>query len=314
MRYLGVSRSTLNRRLKEEVEAGTIRVSGRGPATRYHGFDPLASLRSCFAKPCTERKVACYDPRLLEASPSLSEVVLSRFGSLLEYRLDKRKLGKFLIDFACASSALEGGAYSLLDTQALIEYREKCSAKPLGDAFLVLNHKEAFEYLYDHMELASIYKVHDLLTSDHELLALDDTGHFLKMADRGVVRESSEVDIHFSTYIPPRCLSGGCLKKALEHVLVIASEMENPFQAAFYLLSRIPYLHPFKDGNKRTARVICNVPLIKAGFPPISFVGYPEEDYLVSMLAFYEFGDIRLLEQSFTLAYLKSIARLQPHK
>ena len=70
-----------------------------------------------------------------------------------------QELSKFLIDFSCASSALEGGTYSLLDTQALIEYGEKAADKPLRDAFLVLNHKEAFEYLYDHMELDSIYKV-----------------------------------------------------------------------------------------------------------------------------------------------------------
>ncbi|MCG9060095.1 Fic family protein [Laribacter hongkongensis] len=314
MRHLDMSRATLNRRLKKEVEAGTIRVTGRGPATRYHGSDPLASLRSYFAKPHTERRIARYDPDLLEASPGLSDAALSRFDSLLEYRLDKRELGKFLIDFSCASSSLEGGTYSLLDTQALIEYGEKSFEKPLDDAFLVLNHKEAFEYLYDHMELTAIYKVHDLLTSDHELPELDDTAHFLKMADRGVVRECSEVDIRLSTYIPPCHPDSDYLKKALEHVLATADTIQNPVQAAFYLLSRISYLQPFKDGNKRTSRAICNVPLIKACLPPISFVDFGKKDYLVSMLAFYELGDTRLLEQCFIEAYFKSLARLRPHR
>lgn len=83
-------------------------------------------------------------------TPELSDGTLQKFANLPKYTLDKRALGKFLIDFSCASSALEGGTYSLLDTQALIEYGEKAADKPLQDAFLVLNHKEAFEYLYDH--------------------------------------------------------------------------------------------------------------------------------------------------------------------
>ena len=83
-----------------------------------------------------------------------------------------------------------------------------------------------------------------------------------------------------------------------------------PVQAAFYLLTRIPYLQPFQDGNKRTSRAMCNVPLLQAGLPPISFVDFAKQDYIISMLAFYELGEVRLAERCFVAAYKKSIARL----
>jgi Fic family protein len=83
-----------------------------------------------------------------------------------------------------------------------------------------------------------------------------------------------------------------------------------PVQAAFYLLTRIPYLQPFQDGNKRTSRALCNVPLLQAGLPPISFVDFAKQDYIVSLLAFYELGDVRLAERCFVAAYKKSAARL----
>ncbi len=313
-RHLKLSRTTLNRRLKDELHAGTIVVAGKGPATRYHSADPLFALRAYFAKPHTERKLAPYREEMLGPTPALSTDAEQKFAGLPEYRLDKRALGKFLIDFSCASSALEGGTYSLLDTQALIEYGEKSAGKPLEDAFLVLNHKEAFEYLHDHMELRSIYKVHDLLTNDHDIPALQDTPHFLSKVHRGVVREYSEIDIHLSTYLPSFRPGTGYLKTMLEKILVTAESIANPIQAAFYLLSRIAYLQPFKDGNKRTSRAMCNVPLIKAKLPPISFVDFGKQDYIVSMLAFYELGDIRLLERCFVDSYAKSIARLGPKR
>jgi hypothetical protein len=55
---------------------------------------------------------------------------------------------------------------------------------------------------------------------------------------------------------------------------------------------------------------MCNVPLVRAKLPPLSFVDFRKQDYLMSMLAFYELGDVRLLERCFAEAYAKSVARL----
>ncbi|MEY4591706.1 MAG: hypothetical protein RIR18_601 [Pseudomonadota bacterium] len=309
-RYLNISRTTLNRRLKDALGNGKLVMTGKGPATRYQSTDPLAALRTYFSKPHTERVMAPFREALLAPTPYLSDEALGGFADTPKYTLSKRELGKFLIDFACASSVLEGGTYSLLDTQALIEYGEKSSGKPLEDAFLVLNHKEAFEYLHEHMALGSIYQVHERLTSDHELPELVDSPHFLTKEDRGIPREHSDVDIRFSTYLPPFRPGTGYIGATLEQVLATAATISNPIQAAFYLLTRIAYLQPFKDGNKRTSRAMCNVPLIKANLPPISFVDFGKQDYIVSMLAFYELGDTRLAERCFIEAYGKSIARL----
>lgn len=55
---------------------------------------------------------------------------------------------------------------------------------------------------------------------------------------------------------------------------------------------------------------MCNVPLIRANRPPLSFVDFGRQDYIVSLLAFYEQGDTKLAEQCFVAAYGKSIAPL----
>lgn len=306
---LKIGRSTLNRRLREAVSCGDLIAVGNGSARRYCPGDALAAIKAYMNRPYTERSIATYQESLLLPTPALSDVAMAELGTLPAYAMTKRELSKFLIDFACASSVLEGGTYSLLDTQALIDYGEKSAGKPLADAFLVLNHKEAFEYLYDHLDLQSICKVQDLLTSDHDLAELKDTPHFLPAEQRGKVREYGEVDIRLSTYLPPYRPGSAYLQEMLDRVLKTAQSLP-PVQAAFYLLTRIPYLQPFQDGNKRTSRALCNVPLLQAGLPPISFVDFAKQDYIVSLLAFYELGDVRLAERCFVAAYKKSAARL----
>lgn len=310
----GISRTTLNRRLKQAVAQGDLVILGKGPATRYVSADPLAALRLYFEKPHTERVVAPYREELLETEPGLAVDTADQLSALPGSALDKRTLSLFLIDFSCASSILEGGTYSLLDTQALIEYGEKASDKPLEDAFLVLNHKKAFELLYENQRLDIIYQVHELLTDDHDISELANSPHFLEKPFRGVPREYTDCNIALSAYLPPFRPGTGYIGNMLERVLEHAGAIKNPIQAAFYLLTRLPYLQPFQDGNKRTSRVVCNVPLLQAGLPPISFVDFGKQDYIVSLLAFYELGDVRLAERCFIEAYCKSAQRLGLNK
>lgn len=46
-------------------------------------------------------------------------------------------------------------------------------------------------------------------------------------------------------------------------VLDKAREIEDPFEQAFFAMAHVPYLQPFTDVNKRTARLGANIPLIK---------------------------------------------------
>jgi len=310
-RDLGYTRSTLSRHLKPYLELNTIVKIGNGPSTKYRSKDRHIAIKSYFNKPHTERKLAPYDEKLLSSTPGLSKKILSQFDHMPKYSLDKREMTKFLIDFSCASSILEGGTYSLLDTQALIDYGEKSIDKPTEDAILVLNHKQAFEFLYNNMSYDSVYKVHDLLTNDHQLEELKNSRYFLTQEYRGKVRKHNDIDIALSSYLPPFRPGTDYLQEMLEHIFHIAQSIESPVQASFYLLTRIAYLQPFQDGNKRTSRAMCNIPLINANLPPISFVDFAKKEYIISMLAFYELGDISLAESCFIEAYKKSIKRLK---
>lgn len=301
------SRPTLNRRLKEAIDNKLITWKGEGAARIYFDADRLRAIRQYFDTQLEDRPFARYREELLEYTPALTDHALKPDAG---FKIEKQDLVRFLVDFACASSVLEGGTYSLLDTQALIEYGEKAEGKPLSDAFLVLNHKNAFEYLYDNLALDSILEVHKRLTDDHDLPELKSSPHFLPADQQGIPREYAEVRINTTTYSPPFRPGTGYVRKMLERVLETSSSIADPIESAFYLFTRIPYLQPFADGNKRTSRAMCNVPLIKAGLPPVSFMDFSKRDYIVSMLSFYELGDTRFPAHTFATAYRKSCQRL----
>lgn len=305
---MSLSRPTINRRLKEALAAKLIIPSGQGAARIYFNADPLRPIRQYFDTPLADRPFAKYREELLDYHPSLGSFDLKPSGKMS--KIDKRDLVQFLVDFACASSLLEGGTYSLLDTQALIEYGEKAEGKPLPDAFLVLNHKNAFEYLYDHLSLDSIFEVHKRLTDDHGLPELQSSPHFLHKEQLGNVREYEEVRINTTTYSPPFRPGTGYIGKMLKQILETSTSISDPIESAFYLFTRLPYLQPFADGNKRTSRAMCNVPLMLAGMPPISFIDFSKRDYIVSMLSFYELGDTKFAAATFSAAYLKSCSRI----
>ena len=314
IRFPGVSRSTINRRLSSLVASGAVRLLGAGRLTRYVSASPfsLAQIRAYLAIEWQSRPPVPFREDLLSPVPALDESKAIRLGSLCAraQALDRRFLANFLIDLSWGSQVLEGGSYTNLDTQALIEYGQKNQDKPTEDAALILNHKSAIEFLWQHRDISTttICEIQSRLTDRHGIKEIEDSDHFLPDAQRGRPREIEDININRSAYIPPYRPGTGYVAQAFG-ALVATANCLHPVQSAFYLMTRIPYLQVFANGNKRTARLAANLPLLGAGLLPISFVDIDKADYIQAMAAFYELGNIQLMEKMFVDGYTRSIVR-----
>lgn len=312
--YPNISRSTLNRRLRELAASGGITRQGSGPATRYvaPAAYSIADIRRYLATDWQMRHPARYREELLDAQPLFAPKKAWRLTNLqaLSRPLDRKFLADFLIDFSWASSVLEGSTYSDIDTQALLEYGQRNPEKPVEDAVLALNHKNAIQHLWANRELsvANLCKIQALLTDRHDLADIQESGHFLPDTQRGTPREYEEVRLGRSAYSPPFRPGTGYIAQALEQIVTTAGTLD-PVFAAFYLMTRIPYLQGFANGNKRTSRLAANLPLLGAGMLPISFIDFNKPDYITGMAAFYELGDTQLMAQTFIEGYVRSIVR-----
>jgi hypothetical protein len=76
--------------------------------------------------------------------------------------------------------------------------------------------------------------------------------------------------------------------------------IDDAFERAFFLLAQLPYLQPFIDGNKRTARLAANLPFVQENLVPLSFTDVPRALFV----------RIEPLRDVFVWAYERSVARL----
>ena len=85
-----------------------------------------------------------------------------------------------------------------------------------------------------------------------------------------------------------------------------ASRIADPFEQSFFVLVHLPYLQPFADVNKRTSRIIANLPLIRANLCPLTFLGVPEPAYSRAIVGICELTRVELLRDLYVWGYERS--------
>lgn len=208
---------------------------------------------------------------------------------------------RLLIDLSWNSCRLEGNTYSLLETERLISAGEAASGKDALEAQMILNHKEAIEFLIDSagdigFNRYTLLNLHALLSDN----LLDDP------TASGRLR-SIAVGIGQTTFLP---LEGPQrIEECFTQVLDTAAAIRDPFEQAFFAMVHLPYLQPFEDVNKRVSRLAANIPLIQHNLCPLSFVDVAQSLYISAMLGIYELNRPELLRDVFVWAYKRSCAR-----
>ena len=270
-----------------------------------------AQVRALVRRPRGERPYVTYRRQWLEAySPGTTWYLdqgtrahLHRIGATPEGdrpagTYARQILSRLLIDLSWASSRLEGNTYSRLDTQNLIEFGQRAAGKDATEAQMILNHKDAIEFLVHTDPPAGL----DPLTirSIHAILS---AGLLRNAADEGRLR-LAKVGITGTTYLPTE--DPNLIRECFEILLTSARGIADPFECSLFLLVHLPYLQPFIDVNKRTSRLAANIPLLRANLCPLTFVDLPEQDYVYGILGVYERNRVELLRDLFVHAYERS--------
>lgn len=210
-------------------------------------------------------------------------------------------LNRLLIDLPWNSSRLEGNTYSLLDTRRLIEFGEEAEGRDSLEAQMILNHKDAIEFLVSTAEEIGFNRYTSL--NLHAILA---NNLLPDEAAAGRLR-SIAVGIEKSAFHPLEVPQ--LIEECFDQILGIAAAIEDPFEQAFFVMVQLPYLQPFDDVNKRVSRLSANIPLIKGNFSPLSFTDVPRDTYTQAILGVYEMNRVDLLRDVFIWAYERSAAR-----
>lgn len=200
----------------------------------------------------------------------------------------KNELERLAIDLSWKSSQIEGNTYTLLETERLLKDKETAAGKTKDEAIMLLNHKDALDFIIGHPEfikpitVSSIEDIHSILAKD-----------------LGITRNirRGRVGISGTNYKPLE--NEFQIKEALESMCVVINAKESIFEKALLALMLISYIQPFSDGNKRTARIISNAILMNNHYCPISFRTINSIEYKKAMLIFFEQTNINPFKNVF---------------
>ncbi|MDO8726179.1 MAG: Fic family protein [Candidatus Methanoperedens sp.] len=180
-----------------------------------------------------------------------------------------RYLISSIMEEAIASSQLEGAATTREEAKKMLRQERKPINK--SEQMILNNYntiKKLNELKGEKLTIELILEIHSSITKD-TLIDPDMEGQFRRSNDIVVVSSSGEV-----VYIPPVFEH---LEKIMRDFCIFANESNekdfiHPIIRATILHFLIGYIHPFPDGNGRTARAIFYWYLLKEGYWLIEYV------------------------------------------
>ena len=165
---------------------------------------------------------------------------------------------EFIIEYTYNSNAIEGNTLTLRETDLVLRGLT-IDKKPLKDHMEAVGHKEAFEFVSELVK-NNVPISESVIKQIHYLVLAD------KKEDRGVYRRVP-VRIMGAQHEPVQPYLIAPKMEELLHAFVESTEHIVTKLARFHI--EFEGIHPFIDGNGRTGRLLINLELMKAGYPPI---------------------------------------------
>lgn len=319
---LSEANSTVYRWLSEACNQGLIERQGNLKTTAYVGTPALRAeiMRRTIRTDVAKRPRVGYVPEFLASydqkkNPYLGQKDLQRLmlrcppGSMKLGDFTDHEISMFMNDLSFSSSRLDGNQYDLAGTIALLEHDIANANLPVRDKIQIINHREASRYLINGVREETAAAPFQLsghtIRGLHALLSADLIGDQLLC---GTLR-TKQVGIKFSSYVPLAIPAQ--IETEFNLMVRKARQIRNPYEQAFFLLVHLPYIQPFMDCNKRTARVACNLPLLKGSITPLSWLDTDQRAYTEACLAIYEHNDPSLMAEVFVDSFMRASERFE---
>jgi len=162
------------------------------------------------------------------------------------------------------SNAIEGNTMTKLETKLILEEGLTISGKSMKEHLEVVNLSVAVDFI-EEVVLNNVLLTEQLIQQIHQIVLQGVDGG---KGEAGKYRTYG-VYISGSEHFPPNALK---VKEAMEK-LIVWSETDkdklHPIAYAALLHQKFVNIHPFGDGNGRTARLLMNFALTSAGYPPV---------------------------------------------
>lgn len=169
---------------------------------------------------------------------------------------------QFEIEMTYNSNAIEGNSLTLKETFLVINEGMTVKNKPLKDHLEAKDHFGALEFLYDMVQSNKKHTISEhLIRTLHQLITYE-----TDKAWAGKYRESNVI-IGGANHIPPDALDVPSKMNELIAWLKVQGKKQHIVELAALFHHRLVHIHPFIDGNGRTARLAMNLLLMQKEYP-----------------------------------------------
>jgi len=183
----------------------------------------------------------------------------------------------FRVGTTYTSNALEGNTLTLTETKILLEDGLTAGGKPLRDSYEALGHADAYDFMLKAARSELFAFSESMILQLHKLFFVR-----LDESKAGVYRDE-QVFITGTEYVPSPAIEVPVLMKALSDDLGKKWSKEHPVNLAAYAHQRLVDIHPFEDGNGRTARLLMNLILINKGYQIVSIPPVLRQEYITAI-------------------------------
>lgn len=185
----------------------------------------------------------------------------------------------FRIGFTYSSNALEGNSLTISETKILLEDGITVAGRPLKDCYEAVGHGSAYDFMLDLARQKNMSITEDSIKKLHHL--------FYQKVDAAQAGQYRTVQVYISgtEYVPPAPDEVPRLMAHLAAQIHFSWNTLHPVELAAMAHRRLVDIHPFIDGNGRTARLLMNLILVNAGYGVVSIPPVLRNDYINALSA-----------------------------
>jgi Fic family protein len=183
----------------------------------------------------------------------------------------------FKIGVTYSSNALEGNSLTLSETKVLLEDGITVGGKPIRDCYEATGHARAYDFMLELARNAAFIFTEGNIKRLHYLFY-----NGIDPEKAGLYRKG-QVFITGTEYVPPPAEEVPHLMAALSDDLNAKKDKLHPVELSAYAHRRLVDIHPFQDGNGRTARLLMNLILVNNGYCVVSIPPVLRHEYITAL-------------------------------
>lgn len=197
---------------------------------------------------------------------------------------------RYMVRFTYNSNAIEGNTLTQSETEMVLEHGITVGGKTLREHLEVVGHRDAIEYIQElaqaniPIQAFEIRQIHALIMAS---ISREEAGQYRRILVKSAGTE----------YVYPAPNLIDSLMADLISWLSMPS-MLHPLEYATEAHLRFVTIHPFRDGNGRTGRLLMNLLLLRAGYPIVTILNAQRSVYINATVSYQQQqgGIVPLLE------------------